>query len=229
MNAVILSAVQFSDNSFMVSMFTEQQGLLSASVRTGGKRSKFRRSYLAPLTILDVQFSGKPSSEVKYIADCSLAYSFRSLDTDPVKMFESQFIAEMLLKALRYQQQDTGLFSFIIDSIQEIDSQTDDSSNAHIIFLVRLMSFVGITPDVSDFNDSSFLDIKEGRMVSQCQGDCLPHDLCSCLVSIIRNEPFRLNSLQRSQLIDFIVKYYQHHLSGFGTIKTLEVFREMSR
>ncbi|MCQ2338668.1 MAG: DNA repair protein RecO [Paludibacteraceae bacterium] len=229
MKAIVLNAVRYSDNSFMVAMFTEQDGLVTANVHTGGKRSKFRRSYLSPLTILDVRLTGKSSSDVKYISDCSLAYFFRSLDTNPVKMFEAQFIAEMLQKALRYQQQDSGLFGFILDSVMTMDESSEGVCDCHVIFLVRLMSYVGIMPDISGFDAYSVLDIEEGRMVSQCMGQCLPHELCSSLVSIINDEPFRMTSSQRSEFIDFIVKYYQHHLSGFGNIKTLEVFREMSR
>lgn len=227
MKAIVLSAVPYSDNSFMVSMFTENDGLVTVNVHTGGKRSKFRRSYLAPLTILDIQLTGKQSSEVKYVSDCSLAYSFRTLGVNPVKIFESQFIAEMLNKALRYQQQDRGLFCFLRDSVVAIDESTEGVSDCHIILLVRLMSYVGIMPDVSDFCGESVLDINEGRMVSQCMGESLPHELSCCLVSIINNKPFTLTSSQRSQFIDFIVRYYQRHLAGFGVVKTLEVFREM--
>lgn len=229
MKAIVLSAVQYSDNSYMVTMLTEHEGLVTFNVHTGGKRSRFRRSYLSPLTILDIQITGKPSSEVKYISDCVLAYSFHSLDINPVKMFESQFIAEMLVKALRFQQQDEGLFAFVKDSVIAIDKSTEGVSDCHLVMLVKLMRFVGIMPDVSGFDEHSVLDITEGRMVSQCQGECVRHELCSCLVRIIRDEPFSISSGQRSEFIDFIVKYYQHHLSGFGVIKTLEVFREMGR
>lgn len=229
MKAILLNAASYSDNSFIVNMFTEGDGLVSVNVHTGRKGSKFRRSYLSPLTILDIRLTGKPSAKVKYISDCSLSYSFRSLSTNPVKMFESQFIAEMLNKALRYQQQDSSLFDFVHNSIIAIDESEESISDCHIVFLVKLMSYIGIMPDISDYNDNSVLDITEGRMVTHPQGEYLTKELCSCIVSIINNQPFHLKSSERSQFIDFLVRYYQHHLSGFGNIKTLEVFREMSR
>ncbi|MCQ2343719.1 MAG: DNA repair protein RecO [Paludibacteraceae bacterium] len=229
MKAIVLNAVRYSDNSFMVSMFTDQQGLVTVNIHTGVKRSRFKRSYLSPLSILEVQLSGKPSSEVKYISDCALAYPFRSLDVNPMKILEAQFVAEMLQKSLRYQQQDPELFEFVRTSVITMDESSDGVNDCHIIFLTKLMSYVGIMPDISDFDDYAVLDIEEGRMTAESFGECLNHKLSECLVNIIKDEPFRLTSSQRSEFIDFIVRYYQHHLFAFGNIKTLEVFREMAR
>ena len=226
MRAIVLISTQYSDNSFIVNLYTDESGMVVVSVRTGGHRSKFRRSYLMPLTILDVELTGRERSEIRYIGDCSLAYNPHTLGIEPIKILQSQFLAEFLHKALRTGGQDIAIFNFLEDSIHQFDT-LENSLNFHLHFLAKLMPFVGIMPDFTAFSDDSVLDITEGRMVMFSSGDFLEHNLCQRLMQIYETPNAHLTSADRRDLIDFFAKYYQRHLAGFGNLKTLDIFRTM--
>ena len=227
MRAIVLTSIQYSDNSYIANLYTDSQGMVSVSIRTGSKRSKFRRSYLVPLTLLDVELSGRERSEIRYIADCTLSYNACTLSTDPLKILQSQFLAEMFHKALRTGEPDPTIFSFLRDSIIALDLATSSTLNTHLHILIKLMFYIGIMPDFTDFSADKVLDIAEGKMVYVSSCEYLNHDLSSLLINLASNPSTPLTSPQRRDLIDFLVRYYQRHLSGFGIIKTLDIFREM--
>ncbi len=226
MKAVVLTATQYgSDSSYMVSLFTEEAGSVSASVHIGGKKSKIKRVHLAPLTLLDVELSGREKSEVKYIGDCRVYRICDGIAGNILKVLESQLVAEALRKVLRYEHGDAKMYEFIEKSIIELDEMRDGVEDWHLKFLVQLMERVGISPDVSDYREGDVLDLIEGKSVRYSLGESLDPEMTLAVVKLMRGEG--IESSQRAKMVDFIEKYYQLHLEGFGKLKSLEVLREL--
>lgn len=229
MRAIVLTSTQYRDNSYMLNLFTESAGVVAVSASIGGRSSKVKRGYLIPLTLLDIELKGKDNAKVWHVNDCCVYRVNNALMLNPIKMLVSQFLAEMIWRAFRFGGGDRIIFDYIEKSIIEFDELENGISEWYLGFLVKMMHYIGIMPDISDYSDGFVIDISEGKAVRYCFGEKLDIDTTRCLVKILRNETFRLNEKERSKMVDFVVKYYQVHMEGFGDVKSLEILRSLAK
>ena len=69
MRAIVLTSTLYSDNSYMLNLFTDELGYVVVSVKVG-RRSKVRLSHIQPLTLLMVELHGRPSQQVMHVTEC---------------------------------------------------------------------------------------------------------------------------------------------------------------
>jgi len=218
MKAIVLSSIPYSDNSYMVRLLTRDKGMVTVSAHTGGKSARMRKSFLLPLTLLEVELTGRENNEVKYIADCRVYHQSNDLIANPIKMLGSQFLCEITEKSIRFQTiADEGIFDFVESSIIELDELKSDVESWIIIYLFGLMQQVGIVPDLSGFKPGMSLDIDEGRVVPFGQYARETKVLIKTLFGEEIGADFRV-------IVELMIKYFQRHLEGFGTIKCLDLF-----
>ena len=117
----MLTSTLYSDNSYMLNLFTDELGYVSVSVKVG-KRSKVRLSHIQPLTLLSGELHGRPSQQVMHVTECAALSGCESIAMDISKMLTAQFLAEFLNHTLRLYQRDTALFDFVFDSICRYNS-----------------------------------------------------------------------------------------------------------
>ena len=218
MKAVVLGSVAYSDNSYMVKMLTAENGVVSVSVHTGGRNARMRKSFLLPLTLLEVELAGRENNEVRYISDCRVYRQCNDLIANPMKMLGSQFVCEVTEKALKFQTSaDGGIFDFVEDAIVEMDELKGNVESWIIVYMYGLMQQVGIVPDLGGYESGMSLDLNEGRVVRYGKFARETEALMRVLGDGDVGNDFLL-------LAEFTIKYFQRHLEGFGTVKTLALF-----
>lgn len=217
MKAVVLGSVAYSDNSYMVKLLTRNKGIVTVSAHTGGKGAKMRKSFLLPLTLLEVELTGRENSEVKYIADCRVYRQCNDLIANPMKMLGSQFLSEVTEKALKFQTSaEEGIFDFVEKSVLEMNELQGDIESWMIIYIYGLMQQVGIVPDLSGFKPGMALDIDEGRIVQF--GEFVYET--AALMRVLEGGYVAQDFFS---LAEMLIKYFQHHLEGFGIVKSLNI------
>ncbi len=218
MKAVVLGSVAYSDNSYMTKLFTRESGMVTVSVHTGGRGAKVRRSFLLPLTLLDVELTGRENNEVKYISDCRVYRQCNDLIANPIKMLGSQFICEVTEKALKFQTSADGeIFDFVEEAIVEMDELKGDVESWMIVYMYGLMHQVGIVPDLSDYELGMSLDLDEGRVVRYDKFVRETEALMRVLGGGDVGNDFKC-------VVELMIKYFQRHLEGFGMVKSLWLF-----
>jgi len=202
----------------MVRLLTRDKGMVTVSVHTGVKSAKMRKSFLLPLTLLDVELTGRETNEVKYISDCRVYQQCNDLIANPMKMLGSQLLCEMTEKALRFQTiADEETFDFVERSVVEVNDLQGDVESWMIIYLYGLMQQVGIVPDLEGYEDGMSLDMVEGRVVLFGQYERETRALVKTLSGEDIGDCFKMT-------IEFLIRYFQLHLEGFGTVKSLGLF-----
>ena len=83
MRAIVLTSTLYSDNSYMLNLFTDELGYVIVSVKVG-KRSKVRLSHIQPLTLLMVELHGRPSQQVMHVTECVALPGCESITMDSV-------------------------------------------------------------------------------------------------------------------------------------------------
>ncbi len=234
MKAIVLTTTLYSDNSYMVDLYTDEAGYAVASVKTS-RRSAMRNSLLQPLSLLNVELSGKQSQRIRHISECSMCHSTPDIAQDIAKNMTAQFLAELLQRVLRNNGVDANLFAFIEESILTFDRTTHGAQNFHLVFLTKLTHYLGFFPNLEGFDEGVFFDMQEGRFsaTQPLTGTYLSPEDTVGLAHLMRIDYptmhlYRTTQAERNRILEAILAYYRLHTTDFAPLKTLEILRTLS-
>jgi DNA repair protein RecO (recombination protein O) len=233
MRAIVLTSTLYSDNSYMLNLFTDELGYVVVSVKVG-RRSKVRLSHIQPLTLLSVELHGRPSQQVMHVIECVALPGCEMLMMEPAKVMMAQFLAEFLQHALREVQHDERLFNFIFDSIIKYNNVERGAANFHLVFLVKLTHYLGFFPNLEGFDAGVCFDLENGCFVRRLpmHTNYLLPEATMALANLLRLDYdtmylYDVNRRQRNEVLDYIIKYYKLHMAEFGDLRSLDVLREL--
>ncbi|MDE5629152.1 MAG: DNA repair protein RecO C-terminal domain-containing protein [Muribaculaceae bacterium] len=233
---IALRTVKVSDRQDLLTVWSREAGRLSFTVPAGNSQAaRRRRALTSPLAVFECVADIRPGRDIHTIRDLNAAPYSLALVPSPSKSLTAMFLAEVLDNLLRKTEPDSSLSRFIFTSL-EIFSQlrARAAANFHIVFLLRLMHFAGIEPDMGDYYPGRVFDIREGRFLAArpLHGQFLDGDECRMLALMQRVDYFTsgrlpLSRASRNIAVDRILSYYQLHLGSLSNIKSLEILRRM--
>ena len=132
------------------------------------------------------------------------------------------FLTEVLSKALKEETGNASLFEFLFESLRWFDQTEGHFESFHLIFSLKLSSFLGFAPHTAD------------EIIEQLQEHNLLIDRSfkNAIDEFIDAEypfPPRQDRFSRNQVLDAILKFYQLHVADFGEMKSLAVLKEVMR
>lgn len=233
--AVVLHSTKYSDSQRIIQTYTESYGRISFIVRTSGKeKSNIQNILYQPLSLIDIVLSYNSRSEVQNIKEASFRDNIFSISSDFDKRNVAFFIAEVLYRALRAQEQDSGLFRFLENSVITLDKLQNIPLNYHLGFLLKLTHFLGFYPGENQMEDDSYFDMVEGIYCNrpplhQYYFDQAETVLLKCFLSenIEKTYEISIGNSMRSIFLEKIIQFYKLHIDGFGNLKSLSVMREL--
>lgn len=206
--AIVLNSLRYNDTKVFVSMFTSDYGSMtfsySSSVRS--KRPSMMQNILQPMNVVEVEFDYNPRRDITPLNGAQLAFPLRSIPFSPYKIAIGLFVSEVLRHALRAEQQNLQLFSFIVRSIEWLDMSEKDYANFHILLMLRLTLFLGILPG--------------GDELTPQMESLLSHDY-NTMAEVA------FNRKERNSITAALLGYYQRHLPSFPDIKSFDVMQEL--
>lgn len=227
---VVLNSIKYSESSIITRIYTQELGLLSFLVHGVRKRkARIPASFFQPFTILNLDISYKPKSNLQNIKEVTLAQRTDELHTDIRKSTIALFLAEVLHKSLEEEQQDKGLFEFLELSITFLNSMESSFANFHLIFLLQLSKYLGFYPDQNTVRGNRYFNMESGlfeanpfhnQFLDESQSELLKTLM---QISFLERESFRINAKERKELLNQLIRYYQLHLSGMNEIKSQKV------
>ncbi len=227
---VVLQSVGYSDTSLIVKIFTEALGLQSYMVKgVRSAKSKQKSAYFQPLSLVDMIVYHKENRQLHSIKEIRAAYAYKNIPFNIQKQTVLLFIDEILYKTLREEGANTELFSFIYNSLHWFDLEEKDFLNFHIFFLMQLTRYLGFYPKTTSVSPDYF-DLQEGIFVQR-------QPVHSYFISQKELSDFRLflrqsieavkkiplGTARRRRLLDILITYFQLHLPGMGSIKSIDV------
>ena len=196
-SAIVLRSLKYGDKRVIVDMFTRQHGRLSYIVPLPtSARSKIKKQYFQPLTLLNIEGKLRPQSQLQHLDDASLLVPLPSLLTVPTKLALGLFVAEFLCHALRDEQQNEPLFDYIQGSIEWLDAASQSYANFHLVFLMRLSRFLGFYPNLSveeggaRMEESGHSSINKSQISARACSLCSQRNLKSQTFFDLRNATF---------------------------------------
>ena len=232
---LVLHHIRYSESSLIVKIYTEAFGVQSYLVKGArSKKGSMRSSMFQPMTLLDLVVYHRNKSDLQHIREAGVAAAFHSISSDLRKSTIAIFLAELLLKTLKEGEANEELFEFLYSSLHFFDMQTEGNENFHLYFMVQLSRFLGFYPQGEPSDKHAFFDMREGKFIDgvTSHGDRIEGSLSQTFYMLTQATAGELNELSipriiRMELLDALLIYYQIHLTGLGSIKSVEVLREV--
>jgi DNA repair protein RecO (recombination protein O) len=215
LKAVVLQSVKYGDSSIIAQVYSDvfgRQSFLIHGVRK--KNSKISPYLFQPLSLLDIVGYVKETREIQRIKELKASVTLQHIHFDVRKSSIALFLSEILNKTLREADSNLSLFNYLSNAIQVLDMNEEGIENFHIIFLMQYTKFIGIYPK----DNSDHFNLNEKQSVGI-------FDLIKYSLSDISK--IHINNKQRRELLSELLRYYKYHFDGLGTIKSLEVLREI--
>lgn len=230
--AIVLTSIKYGDSDLIVNCLTEM-GVKSYMLK-GVLKSKSRKvkvAYFQPLNQLELTAFHNKKGNLNRIREVRPSYFYATVSTDIYKQAIAFFLAETLASALREEESNQKLFTFIETSFQWLD-QEEKTANFHLVFLLQLTRFLGFYPDTRHIK-ASYFDLQEGYFTERKSlGPTISAEkliLFKSLIGIKFDDMLRLkwSSDNRMVLLQVLLDYYELHLPGFKKPKSLKVLKEV--
>lgn len=232
--AIVLFTLKYNDSSLIVHTFTEGDGRMSFWLRIPkNSKAKVKNVLFQPLSILelDIDVSNHGLSHIKEARSIS---PFNSIPFDPLKLSVAIFLAEYLSKVLREETQNKSLFAYLEYSIRWLDGTEEIPANFHLVFLMRLSRFLGLYPNLENYHQGDFFDLENGCFVSTqpihgqfVHGQQAKHILTLMRMNYATMHLFKMNHVERNEILDMLLKYYSIHIPGSADLKSLPILKEL--
>lgn len=239
---IVLSTLKYSEDKLIVNALSRSAGRVTLIVKmTHSLKAAVRYTLFQPLAILEVQWEANPRTTMFKPKAARPAVQTLDLLGNPVKATVAMFLAEFLVHAIPGDFEGGLLFDYIAYAIEWFDTAEKDYANFHLIFLLRLMRFIGIDPNVGDTTSARHgLSGESGRFFNLQDGEYAPsrpdhiyyiEGAEAAVIPTLMRFNFatmhllRLNGAQRSRILEAIVTYYRLHLPGIPELKSLDVLR----
>ena len=230
--AIVLKAIRYGDNSLIVKLLTELNGLQSFMIKGAfNKNAKIRAALFQPLTLLDI-VSANSHGDLGYLKEAGIEYAYQDIPININKNAIVLFICELLSKSIQETETDLELFGFIRRAMIHLDAMSDNYADFPLKFAVELSRYIGFAPNISGFEQGFIFDLDEG---------CYRHDSAGsiyfidtqlsglfyklCCDNILDDVCLNFTNSQRRQLLEAVITYYKLHVSGFNEMKSADVLK----
>ena len=151
---------------------------------------------------------------------------------DMVKGSLAIFIAEVLFRSIREQEPNQNLFSFLVQFISDLETEDGSVSNYHLLFMLDLTGYLGFYPSSPSSGSAAYFDKREGLFCVEVpqHGDWMDEESSEIFKRLMRASTeniasIKLSSLQRNDLLNHLIAFYDLHLDARLNIKSHKILQ----
>ena len=231
---IVLRTVKYDDKSFIAHVFTCSRGHAAFIVNgSRGKRGSVSRLF-QPLTVLSFQWDIRPTASLHRMKEVRLAIIQQNIPVDPVKRSIAMLLAEFMCHTLSNEAENTNLYTYIEFSLQWIDAAMEGYANFHLVFLLKLARFLGISPDLDTYSDGDFFDLIRSKFVPYAvTSDMVMSSADAQLLFQLGTANYEtmrtvaMNRHDRVRMLRYIERYYSLHIPQFPAIQSIEILQAL--
>ncbi len=234
---LVLRYLNYSETSIIAIVLTRESGLLSFYVKGAKKsRAKFRLAIFEPLTIVELVYYKKESTNLHFIKELTCKEPYKGIPSNLAKTAVSLFLAEILLAALKQSESTPIMYDYIRNALCFLDKTEEGVANFHLVFLMQLTRHLGFFPHNNFDAKNCYFSIKEGCYIP-CKQDsqpCLDKESSEvfwkvCMAGLEDANHLEIDPATRKLFVEKIVEFYGFHLQGMKEIKSHKVLEEVLR
>lgn len=231
--AIVLSKIKYRDNDLIVKCYTKELGVVSFLLRgvLKSKKGNAKVAYFQLLSQLQITIDYKDNRSLQGLKEVRLNHLYSSLHTHVLKSAIVMFLSEVLSSALREEEENETLFSYLETTLLWLDEQSE-YANFHLLFLLNLTKYLGFYPDVKD-RELDHFNLVEGKFqIRQDFRNTITGEDLSILKQLLETtfdnlQNVKINGRQRQSFLNMILLYFELHLGSFKTPKSLKIFNQV--
>lgn len=232
---IFLQKINYSETSLIAKVYTEAFGLQSYLVKGArSKKSRFKANMLQHLALLDMEVYHRDNANLQKVKELSILEPFKELPYQVKKGTIALFINELLIKALKEEGSAPGLFNFLYNALIYLDQTQERIKSFHLIFMIRLSSYLGFNPQGDFSMKTPFFDLMEGVFVAHQPAHTyfLEKEIAEKLSLIkkldVEESPVQqLSSAEQRILLLKLIDFYKLHLPGMSDLKSVAVLQSV--
>ncbi len=232
-NAIVLSKIKYGDHDLIIKCYNQKYGVIGYVVRGAlrTKKTKTKIAYFQLLSQLQIVSNYNPARWLHTIKEVKPYYIYNSLHSNVMKSAVVIFLAEILVFALKEEEKNEELYNYLETAMQWFDVN-DTCPNFHLLFLLNLTKYLGFYPDTSAL-DGQYFNLQEGIFETKSSGKYAVSSENLILLKRLLGTTFdalssiKINASQRQSFLNMILLYFELHLGGFKTPKSLQVFNQV--
>ena len=123
---IVLNSIKYGESSIICKIYTAKLGLQSYLVN-GVRKKKGGGAYYQALNILDLTVLHKNNRQLQRIKEVKANYAYKNIPFNVLKSSVALFLAEVLNKCLKEEEENQSLYCFLENSLIEFDQDEFDS------------------------------------------------------------------------------------------------------
>lgn len=232
-HAIVLSKLRYSDNDLIVKCYTQQLGLVSFLLRgvLKSKKGLNKTAYFQLLSQLQLDIVFKENRSLHIIKETKVNYAYSSLHTHIFKSAIVMFLAEVLSGTLHEEEQNNTLFNYLETSLRWLDTETE-YANFHLLFLLKLTKYLGFYPEETNLV-SNYFNLLDGKFETKPTSKyAVSGENLNLLKQLLGTKfdalsSIKINGSQRQSFLNMMLLYFELHLGGFKTPKSLQILNQV--
>lgn len=228
---IIFHTVPYSDSRLIAKIYTENFGIQSYILTVSrSKKGKIKNSLLQPLTQVEIVADYREKNSLQSVREISCPAPYHHLHSDIIKTSIGLFIAEVLYKAIKEEESNPQLYSFISGSLHILDLQQEGVSNFHLCFLLQLTKYLGFYPHPNTSGDKACFDLRNGIFLPSFPAHPLFMDASEArlLEQLLQLNYGNMHLLPlsgelRRVMVKHLLRYYELHLNSMQDVKSHHV------
>lgn len=233
---MVLHVVRYSDDKLIAECWSEREGRVSFVVRVShSSRAAVRYTLFQPLAVLEAEWTVRSRGGLVAPKSVRVALPFATLHADARKATVALFLSEMLLYVVRSEEVGEAMFDFVERGLEWFDTAPVGraTANFHIVFLLRLSLFLGITPNLDEC-ELPYFDLMAGEFAATAPSHAyyIYGAEATAFAQLMRMNfgtmhLFALSREQRGRILELVLQYYRLHLPSMPEPRSLDVLREV--
>ncbi|MFO7867731.1 MAG: DNA repair protein RecO [Bacteroidales bacterium] len=218
---IILHTTKYSESSIIAHIFTKEFGA-GSYIMNNVRHKRSKMAYFQIFSHVDISVYRKKNSSIHRISNIEFAELHLPIYANIIKASICQFLGEILHKLLHSEEENKVLFSFITDTLHLLAHEEKTVGNFHLVFLINLTHFFGITPQHTWTEEKCFFDLHNGEFICSETPLCIDKECSFILHSLLSgNTEIVIPKNIKIQLLESLIQYYKIHTHNFGSIQSL--------
>lgn len=231
--AIVLKYSKYSDSSFIVQLFTEQNGRMAVMVYGIKNKKQSKLTYFQPLFLLDIVVDFKANRSIQVLKEYKLSPPLININNSNSKIAISLFLSDILNKCLQEENPDLPTFKFLSASVKIFDQLEEGIALFHIIFLIKFSKYLGFSiAEIKE--DFKYYDLKNGKFLAEkpFHRFYINYRVFE-KIHFLGNLPYseiystKLSNKYRDELLETLVSMYELHAINFRSILSFEILRQV--
>ncbi|HOJ17373.1 MAG: DNA repair protein RecO [Ignavibacteriales bacterium] len=232
--AIVLTKINYSDSSKIVTLFSEKLGKVTLIVKGGRNKNSKTGIIVDPMNIINVVIYNKSGRDVQLLSSADLVSLFSNIRSDYNKLKYGFAILELINGQYLHEEPNPRLYLGIKKIFERLNSFEEEPQIVFLRFFLFFLKELGFDISVatcplcnSDLPGNKFYGFvySRGIICSNCaeKGNGLElstelFDLYNCLKF---KKTVNFNKLTIDLIQSQLIRFLQHHSIGFNELKSL--------